>query len=347
MKKIILVSIFMTLFLLSLIPLTGCFRSKTPLGLDDEIRIAADSTIWIQAEPILREIFEKIEFTPQPEKVFKLIYEEPNKVKRFKNVIFLSTLDAKDKFSTVINSGLTEQARAKVEQGTIIFVKKDEWVKNQVALFLIGNDLPTLLNRIDNLRAEIFFQFEDYWNQFHKNILYRDREQVDVENHLLKNYGWKIRVPIDFRLETQSAKDRFVMFHRKVPLRWLSIFWIEATDPSVITKEWCIAKRNEIGKLFFENEVIEEVYEPVIADDVIFLNRRALKLKGLWKDDAKVAGGPFRMYCFFDQPTERIYFIDMHVFAPNFQRGKLHYFRQMEIIANTFQTNLEANAKAR
>ncbi|MDZ7264651.1 MAG: DUF4837 family protein [candidate division KSB1 bacterium] len=341
MKRSIVTCILLSSLISLVLVFNGCLRSKTPLGLDSEIRVVADSTIWQQAEPTLREIFEKTENMPQPEKLYLLIPEEPNKAKRFKNIIFIATLEATDKLSATIVSGLSDQARSRVQQGSILFVKRDEWVKGQLLLFLIGRDMPTLLSQMDAMRSEIFFQIDDYWNQFHKNILYRTREQVDVEKQLLKNYGWTIRVPIDFQLDVQSAKDRFVMFRRTIPYRWFSVFWIDATDPSIITKEWCIAKRNEIGKLFFENEVVEETYEPVIAEETIFLNRRALRLKGLWKDDAKVAGGPFRLYCFFDRPTERIYFIDMHIFAPNVQRNKLHYFRQMEIIANTFRTTLD------
>ncbi len=322
----------------------SCFQSKNPLGADHEIRVVADSTIWRQAEPILREIFEKVEYTPQPEKVFKLVKADLNNFKRFKNIVFLSTFDAKDEISKSINSNLSADARKKVETGNIIFVKRNEWANYQMIMFLIGNDLPSLLNRIDEQRSEIFFQFDNYWNEFHKEILFNYKEKKDVEQHLLKNYGWMIRVPNDFFLEKQSAKDRFVMFERKIPLRWLSIFSIEAIDPSIISREWCIDRRNEIGKKFFDGETLEEKYEEVTAEEVIFLNRRALKLKGLWKnaDDAvDPAGGPFRLYCFFDEPTERIYFIDMHLFYPEFKKRKLHYFRQMEIIANTFKTNLE------
>jgi hypothetical protein len=344
MRKLCCLASMLILSLSFVLILMNCFQSKNPLGADHEIRVVADSTIWQQTEPVLREIFEKVEYTPQPEKVFKLVKADLNNFKRFKNIIFLSTIDAKDEISKSINSNLSEDARGKVEAGNIIFVKRNEWVSYQMIMFLIGKDLPSLLNGMDEQRSEIFFQFDNYWNEFHKDILYHYKEKKDIEQHLLQNYGWMIRVPNDFFLEIQSAKDRFVMFQRKIPLRWLSVYWVEATDPTIITKEWCIAKRNEIGKIFYEGESVEEKYEEVRVEELVFLNRRALKLKGLWKnaDDAMdPAGGPFRLYCFFDEPTERIYFIDMHLFYPEFKKRKLHYFRQMEIIANTFKTNLE------
>lgn len=340
MKKISF-SMLIIAALVVLIISSSCFERRVPLGDDNAIKVAADSTIWLELEPVLRQIFEKVEYTPQPEKAFKIARGDVNNIKRFKNIIFLSTLDATDPISSSINSSLTEESRKRVETGSIIFVKKAQWARDQITMFLVANDLPALKSKVAEQQNEIFFQFDDHWNKIHHEILYQNNEQFNIETHLLKTYGWMIRVPIDYKLEVQSARDRFVMFHRQVPLRWLSVFWIEASDPTLITKDWCIAKRNEIGKLFYENEVVEEKFESVVAEEIIFQNRPALKLKGLWKNDEKVAGGPFRMYCFFDEGTERIYFIDMHVFSPALKKGKLHYLRQMDIIANSFKTSLE------
>jgi len=328
---------------MAIIVIGACLSSKAPMGVDHEIQVVADSTIWNQTGPLLREILERIEYNPQPEKHYILIPADINNFKRFKNILFISTLDATDEISRNINASLSEEHKKKITAGNFIFVSKEQWAIPQLVMFLIGPDLTTLKDRIDNQRAEIFYQFDDYWNKFHEATLYKYKELKDVERHLLQNYGWTIRLPIDFKPEIQSASDRFVMFKRQPPLRWMSVFWIEATDPSVITKEWCVAKRNEIGRKFYENELVEEYYEPVTAEEVVFLNRRALKLKGLWKSEEKVAGGPFRMYCFFDEPTERIYFIDMHVFSPDFRLRKMHYLRQMDIIAHTFRTNLEVS----
>lgn len=341
MKKLLYAFLLLMACLVLVIAFTGCLRTKNPLGSDYDIRVVADSSLWQQTEPIVREIFERVEYNPQPEKVFQIIKANVNNFKRFKNILFLSTLDAQDEISKNINASVTNEIKSKIASGNFIFITKNEWANPQIVMFLIGSDLPSLKNKIDEKRAEIFFQFDDYWNKFHEANLFKYKEQVDFEKHLLKNYGWMLRVPIDFKPQIQSASDRFVMFKRQPPSRWLAIYWIEAIDPGIITKDWCIAKRDEIGKKFYENEVVEQKYQEVIAEEVIFLNRRALQLKGLWKNEEKVAGGPFRLYCFFDAPTERIYFIDMHVFSPDIRLRKMHYLRQMDIVARTFKTNLE------
>ena len=331
---------YLLIILSVLILISGCTKPR-PYGADYEIRVLADSLIWAETEGIIRETFERTEPTPQPEKLFTVIKQQPRTYKRYKNLLFLSTLDATDELSGVINSSLSEAALAKVKQGEIMFTQEGIWVQHQKIAFLIAPDISTLKNEIENRKTDLFLQFENHWREFHKNILFSMDEQIDVEKHLLKHYGWMINVPIDYNLELQSAKDRFVMFHRKVPLRWVSVFWEEAADPSVITKEYCIQKRNEWADSFYEGETVEDKYEPVQTEEVNFLNRRAIKLKGLWENNKKQAGGPFRLYCFFDEAQERIYFIDMHMFAPDLKKKKMHYLRQMDILANTFKTNLE------
>ena len=103
-------------------------------------------------------------------------------------------------------------------------------------------------------------------------------------------------------------------------------------------------KRIYIDRKIDDGEMIDQRWEPVIAEEVNFLNRRALKLKGLWSYKKRTGGGPFHLYCFFDEKTERIYFIDMDMFAPDLKKSKMHYLRQMDIIAHTFKTNLEVKA---
>ena len=337
----------------AIILISGCMKPR-PYGGDYDIHVLADSSIWHETEQVIRNSFEITEPTPQPEKLFTVIKQEPKTYKRFKNLLFISTLDAQDKLSQMINSNLSETARTKIEQGEIMFVKDELWAQHQKILFLIGTDISSLKSKIEKRKDDILSLFENHWREFHKNILYSMKEQIDVEKLLLRNYGWMIKLPIDYKLEIQSSKDHFVMFHRKVPLRWISIFWEEASDPNVITKNYCIQKRNSfldtlykriyIDRKIEDGETIDQSWEPVIEEEVNFLNRLALKLKGLWSFKKQAGGGPFRLYCFFDEKTERIYFIDMHMFAPDLKKSKIHYLRQMDIIAHTFKTNLEVKA---
>lgn len=341
MKKLLYILGVLIIALILGIVYYGCRNTVSPLGPVYDIHVVADSAIWQQSAPLLKEIFEKVEYNPQPEKVFQLFPADVNNYKRYKNIILLSTLDAKDKISENINTSLDGEIKRNIAAGNFIFFSKNKWTDPQIVIFLIAPDLTMLKKEIEDKRTEIFSQFDDYWSKAQEDYLFKYKEQVAVEKHLLNTYGWTIRVPADYKFEIQSAGDRFVMFSRQFPSRWLAIYWTDASDSSIITKDWCIAKRNEIGTKFYEKEFVEQKYQDVLSENTIFLNRHALYLKGLWKDDEKVAGGPFRLYCFFDKATERIYFIDIHVFAPERSLKKIRYLKQMDIIAKTFKTNLE------
>ena len=75
------------------------------------------------------------------------------------------------------------------------------------------------------------------------------------------------------------------------------------------------------------------------ARNVEFLGRPAVVLEGLWENDEKMAGGPFRNYTFYDKESGRIYQIDIAVYYP---AGKKETFlRQLDVMARTFKTSLE------
>ena len=64
----------------------------------------------------------------------------------------------------------------------------------------------------------------------------------------------------------------------------------------------------------------------------------AIQLTGVWQNDRETrpAGGPFRSYGFYDLNTQRLYLVDMAVFAPG--KKKLPYLRQLDVMAQTFKT---------
>ena len=67
-----------------------------------------------------------------------------------------------------------------------------------------------------------------------------------------------------------------------------------------------------------------------------FLGREAQITRGLWENESKVKGGPFRNYTFYDPLTRRVYMIDLAMYAP--QNDKLPYLHRMDVIAKTFRT---------
>ncbi|MGH7595519.1 MAG: DUF4837 family protein [bacterium] len=124
------------------------------------------------------------------------------------------------------------------------------------------------------------------------------------------------------------------MLRRAWPERWLFVSWQNLDDPSRITRDWIIAWRNRLGERFYENDRIV-INTDLIAREVDFAGRWALELQGLWENERKAAGGPFKSWAFYDGQTRQAFLIDIAVFNPG--KEKIRFLRQLEIIVRTFR----------
>jgi len=339
MKNYSIALIFLLMIVLLIV--TQCERELTGWGDDGDIQVLADSLLWEATESSLRDIFEVPIETPQLEKVFTLFRGDLNKFKRYKNIIFISTLDGDGDVAQVVQKNLSPDAIEKIKSGNYVFLKKEEWASHQLILFLVSTDTENLLSKINENKEYLFNIFNDYWNETQKEQMYQRYEQKDVEVYLLQTYEWMVRVQHDYKIFKENADSNFIMLRRMLPERWLFVHWMNTTDPSVITTKWCIKKRNELGKQYYEGDSVEETFVQPDTSIVDFLGRRALRIFGLWRNDNKEAGGPFINYCFYDEPSQRIYMLDFAIFAPRFKKAKRQYLRQAEIILHTFKTNDE------
>jgi hypothetical protein len=76
------------------------------------------------------------------------------------------------------------------------------------------------------------------------------------------------------------------------------------------------------------------VEEETRAFAVKFKKWQAVNLRGTWRNDSLVIGGPFRNYTFVDNETDRIYMIDYYVQAIG--RRKKPFLDQLYVIVHTF-----------
>lgn len=319
-------------------------NSKMGWGADAEIYVLADSTIWHPVESILKETFEKPLVTPQRETVFTVIHKDFYNFMRYKNLVFLATLEDSGTVSQAVKSILKPELVEKVKNGHYLFVKKDEWAQDQYIMFLVSNNVTDLIQKISENQNYLFNLFDNYWTEVRAEFFVRGAEEKKMEKHLLNEYGWMLRIQDDFQIEIEDSTENFVMLYKSFPEQWISVHWIETEDPSLITREWCIKKRNEIGARYYRGDQVEEKFEVPIFEEVEFLGKRAGKLSALWQNEKEVCGGSFINYCFYDEYSERIYMLDYALFYPRLDKRKRPYLRKGEILLHTFRTKDEIYA---
>ena len=87
---------------------------------------------------------------------------------------------------------------------------------------------------------------------------------------------------------------------------------------------------------YFDGDVIEWK-RPVEVEQVDFLGRPAVRVSGWWGNRTLVGGGPFRTYCFYEPSSERVYLLDISLFAPGVDKTAL--MRNLDAIAHTFSVS--------
>lgn len=333
----------LSLHVLLLFILIGCTGKPESTGKPTDLFVVADKDVWEALEPTIKSTFERTIETPQPEKVFQVVWVPPDQFNTYatrKNLAIVGILESQGEMTAKIRGMLSADVRKKVEEGQEFAFKKDDpWAKGQVLLVLVSNSVPQLQQKMEQNQPYLYSILEDKLLNDTLKDMYETLEQKDLEQKLLDKYGWMVRIQHDYVLNVDRADKRFVMLRRSLPgtERWLFVHWIDSGDPATITEEWAIKTRNRLTQEFYQGDVINPQH--VQSKEVDFLGRPALRLEGLWENVENVVGGPFRNYSFYDEASGRIYMIDLAVFHPAGEKEE--FLRQLDVMAHTFRTKDE------
>ena len=145
--------IFLILIPFSLIFLSSCDTVNKPAkGLEDEIYVIADSLEYEELRMALESIFEKVIYTPQPEKLFTLKRVSPNEIEKYrtrKNIIIVAPMNSGSLASQFINAVIDSAIKSQIMSNQMSQVMKyNLWAKNQLVVVLSAPSIPALENKI-------------------------------------------------------------------------------------------------------------------------------------------------------------------------------------------------------
>ena len=326
--------------LLFSIQLTVSCSGRLPesVGPSQEILVLADPADWKLLEEPLREVFEKTILTPQKEKIFQIQLGsiedlEEQKHLRRKNLLIIAPVDASHSTAAFMRDLLDPQVQEHIRQGrSSIYWKEDVWARNQLFITLSGTDLITMGDQIRQEGDRLYESVEVARNKRIRQLIYRYGERKDITEQLKRDFGWSVRVAFGYRLLASNPDSGFAVLTKEEPSRWLFVFWEDGIKPHQLSEEWCIRKRDEITKRFFDGDRV--VPENLEISQTDFNGRLAVTMGGTWENQKDWTGGPFRSYAFVDSDTNRFYHIDMGIFSPN--KLKEPYLRQIDLMARTF-----------
>lgn len=334
MKRLVYVLLCLVVFILA-----ACERKPYGYWREPKIAVVADSLEWQVIQEPLESYFEHVIRTPQSEKEYSLFRIQENQFDQysaFRYIVVIGTFESQGNAGKLLRqiTADTTVRSGVVKDQLFMFSQRDQWSTNQLVAFVVADNLANLKERIERNGQYIYDLFNSDLNQYLTEELYRKREQFEIEDKLMKTYGWSLRVQTDYFIAQELQDEGFMWMRRMYPERWIFVRWIEDADPSLINSNWVVDERNRIGEKYYGNDRVVDKYLNFSKEE--FLGRPAIITTGLWENEEKVAGGPFRNYTFFDSFSKRLFMIDVAVFAPN--EDKLPYLRRLDVIARTFRT---------
>lgn len=314
----------------------GCKKKQLIAGGErDVIVVLAQDGEWSRVETQLRKALEREVYMPNREKIYELMHGQPEMLSSYvyaKNLILVGTIGGTSEASNLIETLLTDEALEKVkQQEAYIFEKENPWAFAQYLMVIASPGEPGAAEIIEKNSDIIFQFFERSSHERARWLIYSGGREKEKEKILREQFNISMELPIGFYMREPDSAATFITFVRKFPYRLISIGWSD-TSLKILSLEDACRKRDSIATRYFERDSV--VKEQTTGRQVDFLGRKAYKIEGIWANNEKVMGGPFRTYFFNDTLQERSYIIDIHVFAPG--KKKWFFLMELEAVAATF-----------
>ncbi len=340
-------AVFMLIILGVCLNSCGYFQ-KPAVGPEDEIIVVADSSEYQTLKPALDSTFQKIIYTPQPEKLFTLKQIPEEKLdfyKGRKNIIIIAPFNSSSNTAKFIQASVDNSVKSGILADSVFEITKSSlWARDQLIMVLTSPTIENLEAHILKNKDNLLYAFQKSSDRRLYESLYNSRyEQMEVEGKLLKQYGWVIYVEADYQLAQNKPEDNFVWLRRGVNTdmeRWIFVHWINNASPAYLNPDSIRTIRNRMTNKYFRTS--DDSSYVVIAGDyyttseVNFQGRYAILTQGLWELNTKGMGGPFINYTFYDEKDHRIYMLDGSIYAPKYYKRNL--IQQMDVMLQSFNT---------
>jgi len=309
---------------------------------EGQIAVIADEAEWEGLGSVLRPVFERVLRTPQEEKTYEILFVPESRIDaygKYRYLLLAATLESAGPAGMLIQGMIADSSmRRGIEKGEyFLFVKKDLWARKQTVAVLVAADMRSLQSKVEANRDLLYELFDSDIEDGMAAEMYDRGYLKDEEEDLLSSFGWSLRLQKGYFRAQASAAGGLVWFRRLQPERWIFVHWVENADTTLLDEAWAVGERNRIGEAYYGGDRVAGSY--LFSSRSTFLGRPALVTTGLWENEKKMVGGPFRNTVFFDRLSGRVYMIDLAVFAPG--EDKLPYLKRMNLVARTFRTVYE------
>jgi hypothetical protein len=330
----------------------GGSGKEPAIGKAGKINIVVNPSIWSGSIGQTLDSLFSVEMTvlPRPESAFRYRQVNPDEVnasmKRTRNLIFIMALDDNSEAGMRLKGMVTPSTLQAVAADTSIFMSSlpDVYATNQEVLYLFGASKNVLIEKIKKNKTKIADHFNRRERQRLEKGLLNASTTKALADQLAKEHGFSIKIPFGYRL-ADNQKD-FVWLRQINAADDKDIFvaWKQYQSPDDFKKDNLIRFRDDIcSRYLYEDPEKPDTYlvtETEVEEKAIetrefnWNGRYAVEMKGLWRSNSKLMGGPFQGFAVVDEKRGRFYYVEGFTFSPGKEQREI--MRELETILYSF-----------
>ena len=220
-----------------------------------------------------------------------------------------------------------------------ITLEKNRWAKPQLIIRIHAPDDTTFISLFMRNKHKIL---DTLLTAERERIikLYTQYKNIPVINAIKEKHNLSITVSGEYNLDVN--KDNFIWISRETPYtsQGIFIYYYEFTDTNTFTKDFLIAKRDSITKQNIPGPtdgsyMTTEKRTPIYFEELVLNGKYACKLRGLWRTENYLMGGPFVSVTMVDEKRNRVVTADGYVYGG--KQDKKIYLWQIEAILHTLK----------
>jgi hypothetical protein len=348
--------------LISVFIAASCTDSQTKslppaTGLPGDIFLIMDSSQWKgPLGKVLDSIFRvEMDGLPREEPIFKMRWIDPRKLnyvlKQRRNLIFAVTLDKRSAGAAQIRKIFTQESLDRIKTDTSLFSQSAQnvFAKGQEVLYLFGQTEQQLIKQIRKNGKRITDYFDVKERERLTQSLFKSGQLKGVPPLLRKEFQCEMKVPFGYQLVMQN--DEFFWVRQINPKDDKDVFIARKkyTSRAQFSRDSLIAWRDQICRKYLfadpdrpDTHLVTETtvpFKPVMLREVSFHKKFAIEMRGLWRSNNFVMGGPFVSYTLVDEPLGVMYYLEGFTISPG--RDQREIMRELETILFTFRTSDE------
>lgn len=295
-------------------------------GLAYEVVVVMNQNDWKGAagEAVRSELASDVPGLPQSEPALKITYVQPKDfnglLKYVRNILVVN-----------IDPALYTKVTVTYEN--------DPWAQGQVVLKMNAPSSEDVVNYIHahphNL-VDFFVKVEmnRAIGQFQKNY------SSVVMEHLKKNFDLMLNAPENMTYYRDTTDFFWASNNANTGRTDLVVYTFPYTDPQTFTADYLVAKRDSVLKAnlpgaFPGSYMTTETRVPVEYNPITVNGKYCGVLRGLWRMEGDMMGGPFVSHVRLDEKNNRVVVAEGFVFAP--ETDKRNFIRRIEAALYTLR----------